>query len=56
MPAPPAETFSYDPVPHPRFSADGRYLIYTTTVMGRIDVAIVPLSGLPVAHAESASD
>ncbi len=29
--------------PHPHFSADGKYIIYTTTARGPVDVAITPV-------------
>jgi len=32
--------------PHPRFSGDDRYIIYTTTVRGIVDVAVVPVAPL----------
>ncbi len=32
--------------PHPRFTPDDRYIIYTTTVRGRVDVALVPVAAL----------
>jgi hypothetical protein len=32
--------------PHPRFVAQDRYVVFTTTVLGKIDVALVPVSSL----------
>ena len=32
--------------PHPRFCADDRYVVFTTTLLGKIDVAIVPVTDL----------
>jgi hypothetical protein len=32
--------------PHPFFSADGRYVIYTTTVQNRLDVAFTKVADL----------
>jgi hypothetical protein len=42
MPAPPAplEMVAYHLHPHPQFCAGGRFVCYTTTVLGRVDVAI----------------
>jgi hypothetical protein len=35
--------------PHPFFSADGRHMIYTTTVHNRLDVAFTPVTDLMAA-------
>lgn len=32
--------------PHPFFSSDGRHVIYTTTVSGRLDIAYAPIADL----------
>ena len=32
--------------PHPSFTADGRHVVYTTTVFGRLDVAMTPVEHL----------
>jgi hypothetical protein len=32
--------------PHPQFTPDGSHVVYTTTVRGRIDVAIAPVQGI----------
>jgi hypothetical protein len=32
--------------PHPRFCCNDRYVVFTTTVRGEIDVAIVPTAAL----------
>jgi hypothetical protein len=43
MPAAPAplEMATYHLHPHPQFCAGGRFVCYTTTVLGRVDVALV---------------
>ncbi len=37
--------------PHPRFCANDRYVVFTTTLLGRIDLAIVPVADLVQATA-----
>jgi len=37
---------SYHLDPHPHFSADGEYVVYTTTVRGNVDVAVTPVRGI----------
>jgi hypothetical protein len=32
--------------PHPHFSPDGRFVVYTTTARGTVDVAIAPVEGV----------
>ncbi|MEZ4582234.1 MAG: hypothetical protein R3A10_11490 [Caldilineaceae bacterium] len=32
--------------PHPRFCADDRYVVFTTTVRGAVDLAVVPVAHL----------
>jgi hypothetical protein len=46
LPAPSPPLRSYHLHPHPRFCLNDRYICYTTTVRGIIDVAIVPVSQL----------
>lgn len=36
----------YHAHPHPRFCGGDRYIVYTTTVRGRVDVALVPVGAL----------
>jgi len=47
-PAPDLELYKskYHVHPHPRFTEDDRYIIYTTTVRGVVDVAVVPVAAL----------
>ena len=40
LPQPPYPRNAYHIDPHPQFSADGQYVIYTTTVFGKVDVAL----------------
>jgi hypothetical protein len=37
---------SYHIDPHPRFCAQGRYVVFTVTVNGHLDLAIVPTADL----------
>ena len=46
LPTPGGPRRAYHLHPHPRFCLDDRYICYTTTVRGSIDVAIVPTSRL----------
>jgi hypothetical protein len=32
--------------PHPHFSADGQWVIYTTTALGKVSVALTPVEPL----------
>ncbi len=43
---PPRQWRRYHLDPHPHFSPDGALLVYTTTVRGRVDVAVAPVEGL----------
>ncbi len=43
-PLPPRERRRYHPDPHPHFSADGAYLVHTTTALGPLSVALVPMA------------
>ena len=36
----------YHPDPHPNFVCGDRYVVYTTTVLGRLDVALTPVDQL----------
>lgn len=49
LPPPPYARKAYHLDPHPQFCLDGRYIVYTTTVLGRVDVALVPVEGLRAA-------
>lgn len=40
MPKPPDGRDPYHIDPHPQFCADGRWIVYTTTVRGRVEVAL----------------
>jgi hypothetical protein len=42
-PLPPGEWRSYHLDPHPHFSPDGRYVAYTTTALGSVNVALAPV-------------
>ena len=44
MPEPTAPRKWYHIDPHPQFSPDGEWIIYTTTVAGRTDVALCPVA------------
>ena len=46
MPKPPEDRGTYHLDPHPHFSPDGRNIIYMTTVLGKVDVAITPVEQL----------
>jgi hypothetical protein len=46
LPPPPYPMRSYHIHPHPRFCLHDRYVCYTTTVLGTVDVAITPVSQL----------
>ncbi len=52
MPLPPYPRPSYHLDPHPQFCAHDRFVVYTTTVLGRIDLALVHTADL-IAHASS---
>ncbi len=41
-----AEPCKYHIDPHPQFTAHDRYVAFTTTVMGRIDIALTPVAQL----------
>lgn len=41
-----ADLRRYHVHPHPRFCLDDRVICYTTTVLGRVDVAFTPMAGL----------
>lgn len=43
---PPRDWRAYHTDPHPHFSPDGRYVIYTTTARGALDVAVAPVAGI----------
>jgi carbon storage regulator CsrA len=49
MPAPPGLTQAYRPSTHPRLCLNDRYFGYTTTVLGRVDVAMVSTERLVAA-------
>jgi hypothetical protein len=56
LPQPPfhySQWRSYHTDPHPHFSADGEYVIYGTTVLGNMDVALAPVKGLLEAQGAS---
>lgn len=42
----PEEPFNYHPDPHPRFVCGEKYVVYTTTVRGTMDVAVVKVDHL----------
>jgi hypothetical protein len=46
LPPPPAGCEKYHVHPHPQFCHGDRYVCYTTTVRGRVDVAFVPVAAL----------
>jgi hypothetical protein len=46
MPAPPLPRGMYHLDPHPQFSPKDSWVIYTTTVHGKVDVALAPVSSL----------
>ena len=46
MPKPSAERGDYHLDPHPHFSPDGRNIVYMTTVLGNVDVAVTPVEQL----------
>jgi hypothetical protein len=46
---PAAEKRKYHFDPHPFFSADGQYVVYTTTVFDRLDIAFAPVAALVAA-------
>jgi Tol biopolymer transport system component len=46
MPYPPVPRGDYHLDPHPHFSPDGRYIVYMTTVLGKVDVAVTPVEPL----------
>jgi hypothetical protein len=37
-----ARSYHFDP--HPHFSRDNKYVVYTTTVLDRLDVALTPVA------------
>jgi hypothetical protein len=45
-PLPPGDWRAYHLDPHPHFSRDGRYVVYTTTARGTVDVAVAPVEGV----------
>ncbi|HYE07906.1 MAG TPA: hypothetical protein VEL07_20480 [Planctomycetota bacterium] len=46
LPKPPVPRHPLHLDPHPHFSSRGNWVIYTTTVMGRVDVALTPTGSL----------
>lgn len=46
MPAPPIPRGSYHLDPHPQFSPRDSWIVYTTTVLGKVDVAVTPVAPL----------
>ena len=46
MPKPPMPRGSYHLDPHPQFSPQDGWIVYTTTVRGMVDVALTPLQGV----------
>lgn len=44
MPKPPVPRKMYHLDPHPQFSPHDRWVVYTTTVKGKVDVALTPVS------------
>ncbi len=46
MPLPPVPRSPLHIDPHPHFSADGQWIIYTTSVLGKIDIAMTRVSDL----------
>ncbi len=46
MPKPPMPRGSYHLDPHPHFSPQGTYVVYTTMVRGKVDVALTPVAGI----------
>lgn len=46
MPAPPVERSLYHLDPHPQFSPRDSWIVYTTMVRGRVDVALTPVQPL----------
>lgn len=46
MPKPPYPRSSYHLDPHPQFSPDGEWVVYTTTVRGMVDVALTPVEAI----------
>jgi Tol biopolymer transport system component len=46
MPPPPLPRKSYHLDPHPQFSPRDSWIVYTTTVRGRVDVALCPVEAL----------
>jgi len=46
MPKPPIPRRAYHIDPHPHFSPDGQWIVYTTTVLGNVDVAVTPVAGI----------
>lgn len=43
MPQPPMPRNPYHLDPHPQFSPDGSQIVYMTTVLGKVDVAVTPV-------------
>lgn len=46
LPLPPYGYGQYHLDPHPQFSPKGTWVIYTTTVQGKVDVALTPVQGI----------
>jgi hypothetical protein len=46
LPLPPYPRDQYHLDPHPQFSPRGTWVVYTTTVRGKVDVALTPVKGI----------
>jgi len=46
MPAPPVDRNMYHLDPHPQFSPCDNWIVYTTTVRGKIDIALCPVKNI----------
>jgi Tol biopolymer transport system component len=51
LPQPPVSRHPWHIDPHPHFSGDGQWVVYTTTVRGQVDVALVSVEQL-LAHTQ----
>src|SRR5207237_3451011 len=54
LPAPPHPRGLFHIDPHPQFSPKATYVCYTTTVLGKVDVALAPVAPLRDAVAKMA--
>jgi hypothetical protein len=46
QPSPPVDRGLYHIDPHPQFSPQDTWVVHTTTVRDRVDVALTPVAGL----------